>query len=285
MPKTYNDLYLETRRAFREAGIEAYSIEARLITAFAAEKPIEKFIRDLRLYAGDETAERLRGMVARRLSGEPAAYITGAWEFYGLPLEVDRTVLIPRSDTEVLVDAALENLRGRKMDARVLDLCCGSGCVGCAVAHELPATRVVMADISTDALHISRINARLNGLSPRITCIELDATEPPPMLIGTFDIILCNPPYIPTADILELDSSVRDYEPVWALDGGEDGLTFYRAVTKNWKDLLRPGGALLFEVGEDQAGDVKQFMTDAGFKNVSGVFDTAGIERVITGNI
>ena len=285
MPKTYNDLYMETRRELRNAGIDAYSLEARLIVAYACEKTTEKLLQDMQLYTSSEVEMRVRALTERRLQGEPVAYLTGSWEFYGLPIITSPDVLIPRVDTEVLVDTALEQLIGRKMDARILDLCCGSGCVGCAMAHKLPASRVVMLDISPEALRIAQRNASALGLRSRIMCTDADALKSPPMLVGSFDAILCNPPYIPSTDILMLDPSVRDYEPVWALDGGEDGLDFNRAVVKNWKSVLRPDGILLFEVGIGQSEAVQELMRQAGFQNVSCVVDTGGIERVVWGRI
>ncbi|MEG1164982.1 MAG: peptide chain release factor N(5)-glutamine methyltransferase, partial [Oscillospiraceae bacterium] len=223
-------------------------------------------------------------LIERRLAGEPVAYITGDWEFYGIPISVTRGVLIPRVDTEVLADSAISALRGRKMDARVLDLCTGSGCVGCAIAKELPATHVVLADNSRAALGIAKQNVMRNKLNPRVSCIELDAMETPPMMIGSFDLLTCNPPYIPTADIAGLDTSVKDYEPLEALDGGADGLNFYRAIIEKWRNVVRLGGLMLFEVGVGQAEDVIKLMRLGGFKNVESVKDTLGIDRVVFGN-
>lgn len=285
MPKTYNDLYIETRRQLRSAGIEACSLEARLIVAYACDKTPEKLVRDMQLYTSSAAEQRVHALTKRRLQGEPVAYLTGCWEFYGLPMVITPDVLIPRVDTEVLVQTALEQLIGRKMDARILDLCCGSGCVGCAMAHNLPASRVVMLDISPEALHIAQRNASMLGLRSRILCTDADARKAPPMLVGTFDAILCNPPYIPSTDILMLDPAVRDYEPVWALDGGEDGLDFYRAILKNWKSVLRPNGILLFEVGIGQSEDVQKLMRLAGLRDVTAVVDTGGVERVVWGHI
>ena len=147
MPKTYNELYLHARSALKQADVEGYTLEARLLASRAAGKTKEAFLRDLTLYTSKECEDRLEALLQRRLAGEPLAYITGDWEFYGLPMHVTQDVLIPRMDTEVLVDTALKALRGRKMDARILDLCCGSGCIGVALAHELPASHVLMVDI------------------------------------------------------------------------------------------------------------------------------------------
>ncbi len=285
MAKRYNDLYLATRKILRDAGIEAHSLEARILVAKAADKSTDTLIRDLMLYTSDETIENLKPMLQRRLQGEPVAYITGEWEFYGLPIAVDRNVLIPRVDTEVMVDAALKALRGKKMDARILDLCSGSGCIGCAMAANLPASRLLLVDISPDALSISRKNSQRLGLTPRVTCMEADATKPPPMLVGNFDIVMCNPPYITPSDYDKLDKSVKDYEPKLALVGGEDGLEFYRAVLKNWKGVLRHGGLLMFEVGYDQAEEVKTMMLISGFLGVESIKDTGGIDRVVVGRV
>ena len=284
MPKTNNELYLMARSALKKAGVEAYSLEARLITAHACGKTKEAFLRDLALYSSNECEQRVNDLIERRLNGEPMAYVTGEWEFFGLPMEVSPDVLIPRSDTEVLVETALRALVGRKMDARILDLCSGSGCIGCALAHELPAARVVQVDISDAALEISRRNARRNRLN-RVIALKADALKKPPMSIGSFDLIVSNPPYVPSMEILTLDSSVRDFEPLGALDGGEDGLMFYRAIIRHWRHVLRPGGWLMFEVGEDQAQDVLSMMKDAGLENLYAVEDTQGIKRVVVGRI
>ena len=216
MPKTYNDLYLATRTALKNAGVEAYALEARLLVAYAVGKTKEEFVRDLRLYTSDENEQKIEALLQRRIAGEPLAYLIGEWEFHGLPIVVTPDVLIPRMDTEVLVDAALRVLVGRKMNARILDLCSGSGCIGCALAHELPAARVVMVDISDEALTVSKENLRRNHQN-RTICLKADALEKPPMGIGTFDLIVSNPPYVASMDILTLDSSVRDYEPLGAL--------------------------------------------------------------------
>ena len=283
--KTYNDIYLQARNALREHGIEGYSLEARLLVATAAGKTAQELLRDLSLYTTPEMAAKVADLTQRRIAGEPVAYITGAWEFYGLPMVITTDVLIPRMDTELLVDAAKELLNGHKMDARVLDLCCGSGCIACAIGHELPATRLVAVDISANALEVCRKNIAANRLSSRAICMQADATSSPPLSMGQFDMIVSNPPYIRSADMRKLDPSVRDFEPSWALDGGKDGLKFYKAIIKYWKALLRPGGYLLFEVGEGQAESVKEMMLTGGFRAVSSKFDTIGVERVVIGKM
>ena len=281
--KTYNDIYIATRNALRAAGIESYSLEARILLARAAGKTPQELLRDMRLYTTGQVEQTVADYTARRLAGEPVAYITGSWEFYGLPMTVTPDVLIPSRDTEVRVDTAKELLTGRKMDARILDLCCGSGCIACAIGHELPAARLVCVDISGTALEICRQNLAQNRLSARAQCLQADATASPPMSIGQFDLIVSNPPYIASEEILTLDASVRDYEPIWALDGGKDGLKFYKAIIKYWKSLLPAGGAILFEVGEGQAASVCEMLLNAGFRSTGVKRDTRGVERVVIG--
>lgn len=283
--KTYNDIYFSARTALRRCGIEAYNLEARLIVAHAAGKSSAELMRDLHLYTTSEVESKVREYIERRIAGEPVAYITGSWEFYGLPMIVTPDVLIPRMDTEVLVNTAKELLTGYKMDAKVLDLCCGSGCITCAVGHEMPATKLVAVDISPSALEICRKNIALNRLSARAICMQADALSSPPMSIGQFDMIISNPPYIATAEIDMLDSSVKDHEPLWALDGGEDGLRFYKSIIKHWRTTLRPYGMLLFEVGEGQAGAVSEMLQAASFRSVFTRKDTLGVDRVVVGII
>lgn len=281
--RTYNDVYLDTRKKLRENGVEAYALEARLLVSAAAGKTQAALVRDFGLYVTDGFEAKMGDYIERRLAGEPVAYITGEWEFYGLMFEITPDVLIPRTDTELLAQKAIELLRGRGSSKRVLDLCCGSGCIGITVGAYVPDSRVIMIDKSLKALAVSRSNVYKNNLVRTITCVDADALENPPMLIGRFDLITCNPPYIPSEDIIGLDVSVRDYEPMSALDGGADGLIFYREITKKWKTVLKANGCLLFEVGIGQAEDVKTIMQENGFESIVVFKDTAGIDRVVAG--
>ena len=281
MPRTYSELYISVRNALRDAGVEAANVEARLIVASASGKTTAKLLQDMRLYATDAVEKKAADMLGRRLAGEPVAYITGVWEFRGLPMEVSPDVLIPRVDTEVLADEAINWLLQNRREARVLDLCSGTGCIGCAIADALPLSHVVLADISPEAIDLSRRNVARNGLAGRVSYMLADATKAPPVMSGMFDLIVSNPPYIATMDILTLDPSVRDYEPIWALDGGDDGLDFYRAIADNWLPSLRQGGMLMFEAGEEQAAEVKAIMRAHGMHDAVSVLDTRGVERVV----
>ena len=285
MATTYNNLYLDARRQLKAAGIPAAQLEAREIVCYAAGKDREQFFRDLPLYASDTVEQQVKELTRRRLEGEPVAYIIGEWEFYGLTLDVSPEVLIPRMDTEVLAEQAILAARSVEENCRVLDLCTGSGCVGLAVAANVPQCRVVLADLSEGALRICRQNIRRCGLTAQVISVTADAMLPPLPNLWDFDVIACNPPYIPTADILTLDESVKNYEPRQALDGGADGLDFYRSVCSKWKGALRLGGKLLFEVGMGQAPAVEEIMAQNGFEEVQSFQDTQGIWRVVSGVI
>lgn len=285
MATTYNDLYLDTRTLLKRSGIEMAQLEARELVCYAADKTREQFFRDAGLYASAAVEQRVRDLVARRLAGEPVAYIIGEWEFYGMPLDITRDVLIPRPDTELLAERAIELAKAAGEGARVLDLCAGSGCIGLAVAQNAPNCRVVLADLSEAALRICKSNVRRCNLNARVTCVLADALQPPAPSLWDFDIIVSNPPYIPSGDIPGLDVSVREFEPHFALDGGADGLDFYRAISQKWNSALRLGGTLLYEVGIHQAPDVELIMAEYGYENIKTTPDPAGIWRMVEGSV
>ena len=285
MAKTYNDIYIAARRALRDAGVEAYGMEARLIVAQAAGKTAAQLMRDLPLYAAAGFDATVSAMIERRLAGEPVAYITGGWEFYGVPLEITRDVLIPRPDTEVMVEAAIRLFSGRNANPRILDLCAGSGCIGCALAVHMPGSKAILVDNDKKALSLCRRNVQKNNLDTRVMCIEADAAKKPPMLLGKFDLLACNAPYIPTAEIETLDPSVKDYEPYEALDGGEDGLDIIRPVISLWKSVLKDSGTIMLEIGEGQSEAVQALLREAGFGAVAALKDTGGTDRVIVGRL
>ena len=284
MATTYNDLYLDIRKELRAAGIEAATLEARELVCFGTGKTPDALTRDGRLYASPELEQNVRKLVARHLAGEPVAYLIGEWEFYGLPLDISPEVLIPRPDTEVLVEQAVEYLKTQN-NCRVLDLCAGSGCIGLAVASQVPGARVVLGELSEGALRVCRQNIRRTGMSGRVVPMPVNALEKPDKNLGDFQCIISNPPYIPTADIDGLDVSVKDYEPHMALDGGADGLDFYRAISEQWKTALVPGGRLYFEVGIGQADAVLRLMRTQGFGDIQIVKDLSGIPRVVYGTL
>ncbi|WP_455581265.1 peptide chain release factor N(5)-glutamine methyltransferase [Dysosmobacter sp.] len=284
MAITYNNLYLDIRQQLRRSGVEAATLEARELVCFGTGKTREELQRDGGLYASPELESRVRDLTARHLSGEPVAYLIGEWEFYGLPLDISREVLIPRPDTEVLARLAIDYIRTLG-ECRVMDLCAGSGCIGLAVAAQAPQCRVVLGEYSDGALKICRQNIRRNSLSARVVPMQTNAREKPDRALGEFQCIVSNPPYIPSADIDGLDVSVRDYEPRLALDGGADGLDFYRDICEKWKEALLPGGRLYFEVGLGQADGVLRIMRAQGFGDIQIVKDLHEIPRVVFGTL
>ncbi len=281
---TYHDLYLSVRRRLKQTGNDGADQNARELVCFGSGKTREELLRDARLYVSQDVVDAVENLVRRHLRGEPVAYILGEWEFYGIGLDVNESVLIPRTDTETLVDEAIAALKDRG-PCRTLDLCAGSGCIGIALATHLPECRVVLGDISEAAVRLCRQNIRRTGLSARVSAITLDALSPPPKSLGEFDCLACNPPYIPAADIDSLDVSVRDYEPHIALCGGEDGLDFYRAILAQWKIVLSDNARLFFEVGINQADAVFRMMRSAGFGDINITPDSQGIPRVVYGTL
>ena len=284
MAITYNDLYLDLRAELKAAGAEEATQSARELVCAAAGKTREELVRDGRLYAPPEAETAARRLARRHLAGEPVAYLIGEWEFYGLPLDISPAVLIPRPDTEVLVNVLLGAARGEE-SCRILDLCAGSGCVGLAAAANLPHARVLLGELDEEALKVCRQNVRRCALSGRVTCLRVDAREKPSRSLGEFQFIVSNPPYIPRAEIDTLDASVREHEPRLALDGGEDGLDFYRAICEKWRDALCENGMLLFEVGAGQADRVLRIMRAHGFGDIQVVKDLNGIPRVVHGTL
>jgi len=279
---TINDVYLDTRRTLRQANIAGSDIEARELVCKALGIDENTFFNKRREYLFDPKIAEIKALVDRRLSGVPLQHITGKWEFYGLEFKVTEDTLIPRADTETLVDSALAFVNSREK-ARVLDLCCGTGCVGISIARfARNPISCLLADISEKALKVAKENTAINRVTGSVGISECDATKPCPGIFGTFDLIVCNPPYIPTDEIPTLDIEVQN-EPHLALDGGKDGLDLYRAICANFKDAIREGGALMFEVGLSQHEDVRDIMLAAGFEDITIFKDLTGIERVVCG--
>ncbi len=281
MVKKYADLYLDARRALLASEGENASNVARELVCAASGKTPEQLITNRDLYASSEIIELAESFVARYLSGEPMPYILGQWDFYDMTLTVTPDVLIPRDDTMVVTELAVKKALFLDQNPRILDLCTGSGCIGLAIAKRVKDARVTLADISPAALRVARRNMIDQKLNARVSCIPLDAMKPADDFIGKFHLIVSNPPYITTAEMAELDPSVRDFEPHLALHGGADGLDFYRAIIKNYKDALLPKGYFCFEIGKGQENAVCGLLTRAGFEIIEQRADTADIIRAI----
>ena len=226
----------------------------------------------------DETAiGAFFAAVDRRKAKEPLQYILGAWEFMGLNIKTDPRALIPRPETELLVEEALAHICKLERPARVLDICTGSGCIAVAVA-KLSNAVVTAVDISPDALALAAENVNLHRLTEKIKLVQSDLFDG---LQGqTFDVIISNPPYIPANELCRLQTEIRSHEPMLALDGGPDGMDIYRRLIPRSLDFLAPGGALFLEIGPPA---VETIMSDAGYDIVSRVRDYAGLDRILVG--
>lgn len=281
MVKKYADLYLDARRALMPTeGQYASNIARELICAASGKTP-EQMIADRELYASEEICELAESFVSRYQTGEPMPYILGQWNFYDMTLTVTPDVLIPRDDTMVVTELAVKKALFLEQNPRILDLCTGSGCIGLAIAKRVQDARVTLGDISQGALRVARRNVQDQRLTSRVKCIPIDARKPAQEFLGTFDMIVSNPPYVTSAEMLTLDHSVRDFEPHLALDGGEDGLDFYRAIIKNFRPALNPGGWLCFEIGMGQEDAVCALLEQGGFRVTELRRDTGEIIRAI----
>lgn len=281
MVRTVNEAYLDLRRELRDAGVAGYQIEARELVCYAMDIPPEKFLMKKQMWVFDEMQARIEELKKLRLSGTPLQHITGRWEFYGIPLEVTRDTLIPRADTEILAETAIALLESRSR-SRLLDLCCGSGCLAISVLKNVEGVTAVLADLSEAALEVAQRNLIRHSLTGRALTAVIDAKAAPPAALGRFHLIVCNPPYIPSGEIPTLDVEVQN-EPHMALDGGQDGLDFYRAVAAGYYNSLHNGGVLAFEVGLGQFEEVSRILEEAGYQNVQVRCDLTGIERVVLG--
>lgn len=231
----------------------------------------------------EQIIELFNRKIEERKSGKPLSYILGSEEFMGLTFNVNENVLIPRDDTEILVEKIIE-LNQEKKDLKILDLGTGSGAIAIALAKYLDVTKVVAVDKYNEALTVAKENAKINEVSDQIEFIQSDLFEKLIRYKHTFDIIVSNPPYIPKKDIPALQVEIKAHEPITALDGGDDGLDFYRRIIQSSKHFLKANGLLAFEIGYDQAKDVCQLMQKE-FKEIEVIKDLSGLDRVVLGFI
>lgn len=276
---TVRNLLTWTTKHFAAKKIDDPAKEARLLLGHVLGcRPIEVLTR----YDDQPTdAERqqFRELIKRRTDGCPVAYLVGIKDFYLLTFEVTPAVLIPRPDTETLVQSGVDYLKG-KPTPTVLDLCTGSGCVGVSIAHQVKAARVTATDISPEACAVAVRNAARNGVSDRVTVLTGDLFDPLPPA-ARFSLIVCNPPYISPSEIEALDPGVRAFEPRLALDGGPDGLNFYRRIASAAAGWLAPGGCLMTEVGWTQDAAVRELFASSGLISLGSVKDMGGRWRVV----
>lgn len=292
--QTYTEVYKEGAAQLAEAGIEEAELDARLLLEFVCGTD-----RNTMLVHGDravsvEEHERYKVLITARAAHTPLQHLTGEQDFMGLTFRVNKNVLVPRQDTEILVEEVLKNLHD---GMRILDLCTGSGCILLSLLQYSNDCAGVGVDLSAQALAVAGENyERLRGKRSEmeanflegdlfdalkrerpLECGGIDGPE------GRYDIIVSNPPYIETDVIGTLMPEVREHEPVMALDGGADGLSFYRRIVQGAGDYLKRGGMLFFEIGCEQAASVREIMEKAGFQEIEVVKDFAGLDRVVYG--
>jgi release factor glutamine methyltransferase len=271
---------LELRLAAAGSGNPKRAVE-ELAAHVLGCRPLEIYFREFL----PEQAAELDALIVRAEQGEPVQYIIGHVDFRGLEVACDPRALIPRPETELLVEQVLQAVSNFKFQVssflRVADVCTGTGCVGLALAHELPNAVVTAIDISQDALSLAKENAQRQGLSDRFQCLENDLLDG--FAERSLDAVVSNPPYILSNAWKTLDASVKEFEPQLALDGGEDGMNLIRPLVAQAARVLKPGGGLFLEIGYDQGGAVFQTLENAGFEQVRIVKDFAGLDRIVTG--
>jgi len=263
---TFSKAFAETAGVLRQAGIATPALDARLLLCHAAGLTHEAYIAKADRELVADIAARLEALIARRLEREPVSRIIGTREFYGRVFLVDRHTLDPRPDTETLIEAALDIIdqngsRGRPLS--LLDLGTGTGCILITLLAELPQARGLGTDMSSAALNLATANARILGVADRASFVAsdwLDAVE------GKFDLIVSNPPYIPSAEIERLPEEVARHDPRLALDGGPDGLSAYRRIAAGARQALAPNGKILVEIGSSQAQQVAEIFDKARLK-------------------
>ena len=278
-PATIGGAAAAAARRLAAAGIGEPRLEARLLVCAASGLSLERFVSRPDQVLATDLAARMEGLVARRARREPLGHILGRREFWSLDFSVTRDVLVPRPETETLVEAALELAPDRRAALRILDLGTGSGCILLALLSELPAASGMGVDVSPAVARLARQNAAVLGLNDRAQFAVGDWSSA--MASGAFDLVLANPPYVPDGEIDNLAPEIADYEPRQALMGGSDGLGCYRVLAADLKRLLRPRGHVLLEIGQGQAEAVSRLMMGGGMVVIGQRMDLAVIPRCL----
>lgn len=270
---------------FTGKGVDAPRLSAELLLSHVLGlKRIELYTQFDKPVAKPQLDE-LRGLVKRAGGHEPVAYLIGKTEFYSLELDITSDCLIPRPETELLVQRAIEFLRTRHDTQFICDLCTGSGCVAVAIAKNFPDARVIATDISASALEVAAQNVEKHQLMERITLLQGDLFEPlvRPLDVDQFDLIVCNPPYVSAAEYEALDKNVKDYEPRLALFAGDDGLDVYRRIIEKADQFLKPEAALMLEIGYAQGPTIKELLEQTGaFTEIKIEKDLHDNDRIVT---
>ena len=274
---TYREAVALGETTLTMAGIADVKTDAWMLLEMAAKIDRNFYYMHMNDEITQEQLVEYESVLKKRSEHIPLQYITGETEFMGLPFKVNSNVLIPRQDTETLVEEAL---KVAKPGMKVLDMCTGSGCIIISILHHGKALEGYASDISRHAINVAKENAKLNQVA-----VSFETGDLFDHIKGKYDIIVSNPPYIRTEEIAKLMPEVQNFEPFNALDGKEDGLFFYRKIVEQAGDYLNSGGHLLFEIGHDQGQEVSELMVQAGFKDVRVIKDLAGKDRVVTGGL
>lgn len=269
---------------FTSKKIDSPRLSAELLLAYVLG------VKRIDLYTGfdklpkPDQLDKLRQLVKRAADYEPVAYLTGRTEFYSMELELTRDCLIPRPETELLVERAIEFMRTRTGRQFVLDLCTGSGCIAVAIARNFPDASLIATDISDADLAVAARNVEKHKLADRVKLLCGDLFDPvvPPLDTDKFDLIVCNPPYVSAAEFEALDRNVREYEPKLALFAGVDGLDIYRRIAESVDSFLKPDAKLMLEIGYRQGPAVKALLEQAGFNKIVIEKDFAQNDRIVT---
>ena len=277
---TIFEAYNDCKKQLQTAGVEDYVFEAKQIikhiTGYTNAQILTKYTQPLTEFQQNN----LTAIIKQRLIRYPLQYILGRWNFFGREYFVGPGVLIPRSDTETLIDVCLESVK-QKQNPKVLDLCAGTGCIGITIKGEVPSCDVTLVEKYDEALSYLQKNQKLNDVQVNIVQADVLKTEGAD---GKYDLIVSNPPYITDDDMLSLQPEVT-FEPSTALAGGNDGLIFYRHIASEYKKYLNPDGVMAFEVGINQAEQVADIMKQNGFENVAVRKDYCDVDRVVFGTV
>lgn len=285
-PLTIRQLISFGSLELQNCGIDEFKSDAKTLMQFLLKIDSHRLLMNYDNLLDDDKANQYKELIEQRKTHKPIQYIIGSWEFYGLLFELSKDTLIPRADTEVLVDEVLKKIDG-KNGINFLDLCCGSGCIGISLLKNAKDSTAVLVDKVFGAVEMTKSNCILNGVEDRAKVIAADVFD---VIFddNKFDVIVSNPPYIKSEDIKSLDKSVLDFEPLIALDGGKSGLDFYECIIKRYTNSLKNGGIMAFEIGDSLSSDTKmsenitKLFLDSRYKNIEITCDLNKIQRVIT---
>lgn len=279
MVKVFSAL-AESSLLLRENNFDTPRLDSEVLLSYMLKISKLKLVTESSRDLTDEEYKRFKGLCAKRLEGMPVAYITGVKEFMSLNFAVRPGVLIPRPDTEIVVERAVLNCKKHAGVIRVADVGCGSGAIGVSIAKYAENSLVTMIDITDDAVSVSKENARANGVEDRVNIIKGDLLTP--VIDKTFDMVVSNPPYISTSVIHTLSRDVKDFEPLIALDGGDDGLKYYRRLVSQAKDCVDRDGSIILEIGYDEAEEVCAILSDNNFSHIEVIKDLGNNDRCVS---